>query len=173
MYNAGNHLLKLIILMHTQWMHVASSRLCWTMLQAWGSLITIRSFRNAQINGLEQDCSISTVTVKITGPQTAAGKTPVGPVNLLYIIMFKIRKIKQNSSSEFSRRLSPVLMHWRYCSLALKHRNDVTMLFHCDVTKSLSRIINARVWPLCKKKAMYIPAFLLFHFSLWWHKINT
>ena len=39
----------------------------------------------------------STVTVKITGPQTAAGKTHVGPVNLLYIIMFKIKKIKPNS----------------------------------------------------------------------------
>ena len=36
------------------------------------------------------------VTVKITGPRTAAGKTHVGPVNH-YIIMIKIRKIKPNS----------------------------------------------------------------------------
>ena len=28
--------------------------------------------------------------MKITGPQTVAGKTNVGPVNFLYVIMFKI-----------------------------------------------------------------------------------
>ena len=40
---------------------------------------------------------LKTVTVKITSPRTADGKIHVGPVNLLYIIMFKIRKIKPNS----------------------------------------------------------------------------
>ena len=35
--------------------------------------------------------------MKITGPRTMAGETHVGPVNLLYIIMFKIGKIKPNS----------------------------------------------------------------------------
>ena len=34
------------------------------------------------------------VTVIITGPQTVGGKTHVGLINLLYIIMFKIWKIK-------------------------------------------------------------------------------
>ena len=33
------------------------------------------------------------------GPATNFGKTHVGPVNLLYVIMFKIRKIKPNLSS--------------------------------------------------------------------------
>ena len=36
------------------------------------------------------------VTVKVTGLRTAADKKHVGPVNLLYIIMFEMRKIKQN-----------------------------------------------------------------------------
>ena len=43
--------------------------------------------------------SIVSITVKIISLWTAAGETYVGPVNLLYIIMFKIRKIKPNSSS--------------------------------------------------------------------------
>ena len=42
---------------------------------------------------------LKAVTVKITGPRTMAGKTHFGLVNLLYIIMFKIRKIKPNSGS--------------------------------------------------------------------------
>ena len=41
----------------------------------------------------------SSVTVKITGPRTVAGKTHVGLVNFLYTIMLKIRKIKPNSGS--------------------------------------------------------------------------
>ena len=39
----------------------------------------------------------TSVTMKITVPRMAAGKTNVRPVNLFYIIMFKIRKIKPNS----------------------------------------------------------------------------
>ena len=41
---------------------------------------------------------IYVMTVKITGPQTADDKTHVRPVNLLYIIMFKIWKMKPNLS---------------------------------------------------------------------------
>ena len=41
---------------------------------------------------------LSSITVKITGPHTAAGKRHVGPVELLYMIMFEIRKIKSNLS---------------------------------------------------------------------------
>ena len=44
-----------------------------------------------------------TVTMKITSPLTAAGKTHVGPVNLFFIIMFKIRKIKPNSGSVWQK----------------------------------------------------------------------
>ena len=40
-----------------------------------------------------------TVTGKIAGLRTTASKTQVRPVNLLYIIMFKIRKIKPMSGS--------------------------------------------------------------------------
>ena len=36
------------------------------------------------------------VTTKISGPRTAADKTHIGPVNLLYITILKIRKIKPN-----------------------------------------------------------------------------
>ena len=43
--------------------------------------------------------TLFTATVKITAPRTAAGKTHVGPVNLLFIIMFKTKKIKPNSGS--------------------------------------------------------------------------
>ena len=45
----------------------------------------------------------NTVTVKITGLRTADVKTHVRPVNLLYIIMFKIRKIKPNSGSVYQK----------------------------------------------------------------------
>ena len=47
--------------------------------------------------------SRNTVTVKITGMRTAAGKTHVGPVNLLHIIMFKIRKLKTNSGAVWQK----------------------------------------------------------------------
>ena len=46
------------------------------------------------------NCNIpGLVTVNLTSPRTAAGKTHVGLVNLLYLLMFKIRKIKPNSGS--------------------------------------------------------------------------
>ena len=41
--------------------------------------------------------------MKITGPQTAADKTHIRPENLLYIIMFKIGKIKPNLSSVWQK----------------------------------------------------------------------
>ena len=41
---------------------------------------------------------MKSVTAKLTSPQTEIDKTHVRPVNLLYIIMFKINKIKPNSS---------------------------------------------------------------------------
>ena len=43
--------------------------------------------------------AFSAVTAKITSLWTTADKTHITPVNLLYIIMFKIRKIKPNLSS--------------------------------------------------------------------------
>ena len=43
--------------------------------------------------------SYVTVTMKITGPRTVASKTHLRPVNLLYTIMIRIRKIKPNSGS--------------------------------------------------------------------------
>ena len=41
--------------------------------------------------------------MKIIHPRTADSKTHVGPVNLLYIIMFKIRKIKPYSGSVWQK----------------------------------------------------------------------
>ena len=38
------------------------------------------------------------VNAKLTGPWTAASKTHIEPINLLYIIMFKISKIKPNTT---------------------------------------------------------------------------
>ena len=49
---------------------------------------------------------IIAVTAKVTGPQSVADKTHVIPVNLPYIIIFKIRKIKPNLSSLWQKAKS-------------------------------------------------------------------
>ena len=54
------------------------------------------------INDITTNLS-SAITMKITGTRTTAGKTHVGPVNHLYIIMFKIRKITPNSGSVWQK----------------------------------------------------------------------
>ena len=69
----------------------------------------------------------NSVTVKITGPRTAAGKTHVEPANLLYIIMFKIRDIKPNSGSVQQKpksfhgdcQLFPADLYLRYHKVSL------------------------------------------------------
>ena len=50
----------------------------------------------------------SAVTMKITSPWTTGSKTHIGLVILLYIIMFKIRKIKPNLGSI---RQKPKIFH--------------------------------------------------------------
>ena len=69
------------------------------LVGAWmlGQLLVPHSI--AAWNSKLQNISPLAVTLKITGPRIAAGKTHVGPVNLLCIIIFKIRKIKPNSRS--------------------------------------------------------------------------
>ena len=63
---------------------------------------------------------------KITSSWTAAGKTHIGAVNLLYIIMFKIRKIKPNAGSV---RQKPKSFHgdWKWRSIQFI---SITILKH-------------------------------------------
>ena len=66
------------------------------------------------------------VTMKITGPRTAAGKTHIRLVNFLYIIMFKIRKIKPNSGSVRQKPKSfqsdwRLKVEWISCYYCRKH----------------------------------------------------
>ena len=81
---------------------------------------------------------VVTATIKITGPRTAAGKTCIGLVNLLYKIMFKIRKIKPNSGSvcQTCQKLKNFHGH---CG------NHSFFLHHSDFISSLSLIIQKRL----------------------------
>ena len=54
-------------------------------------LYSISQYHGCWYHGKMQRAGASAVTVKITDLRTAAAKTHVRPVNLLYIIMFKIR----------------------------------------------------------------------------------
>ena len=89
--------------------------------------------------------NIFRVTVKITGLRNAAGKTSVWPVNLLYIIMFKIRKIKPNSGL-----VRPKLLRWCQSPKAF----TATVFIPCLIETSImwKGVSLTRMWWLNSNK---------------------
>ena len=83
------------------------------------------------------------VSMKITGPWTVAGKTHTGPVNLLYIIMFKIRKPEPNSGSV---RQKP--KNFNGDCMFRKYHDKVLMICCGNATWAIRTQIEDKIWHL-------------------------